>query len=79
MTNPKQIRIFKISMTKPLWPICKLNRFEDLDIGILDLFDAWCLGFGIYGFRIKLRPMQSLLGSKLVWSRHDKVVALVLS
>jgi hypothetical protein len=40
MTNPKQIRIFKISMTKTLWLECTSDRFEHLDIGILDLFGA---------------------------------------
>jgi hypothetical protein len=28
--------------------MCKLNRFEHLDIGILDLFGAWYLVFGIW-------------------------------
>ena len=59
MTNLKQIRIFKISMTKTLWPICKFNRFEHLDIGILDLFGAWYLEFGIYSLRMRFRPMKN--------------------
>ena len=45
-------------MTKTLWPICRLNRFEHLDIGILDLFGAWYLEFEIYSLRMRLRPLK---------------------
>jgi hypothetical protein len=45
-------------MAKTLWPICKLTRFEYLDIGILDLFGACYLLFGIYSLRMRLRPLK---------------------
>lgn len=47
-------------------------RFGHFDFENLNLFR-------IYGFRIKLRPAQNFLWPKLVWRRHDPVVALVLS
>ena len=46
-------------MTKTLGPECKLNRFEHLDIGILDLFGAWYLEFGIYSLRMRLSPLKN--------------------
>jgi hypothetical protein len=48
-------------MTRKLWPECKLNRFEHLDTGILDLFGVWYLGFEIYSLRINLRPLKNYL------------------
>ena len=85
MTNPKQIRIFKIcpsdlptlragpqfQMTKTLWPMCKLNRFEHLDIGILNLFGAWYLIFGIYSLRMRLRPLKNFPQQMLTVNDDD--------
>jgi hypothetical protein len=34
-------------MTKTVSPWFTLDRFEHLEIGILDLFGAWSLGFRI--------------------------------
>ena len=49
----------QFQMTKTLWPECRLNRFEHLDIEILDLFGAWYLGFEIYSLRMRLRPLKN--------------------
>lgn len=71
MTNPKQIPIFEISMTKTLWPICKFNRFGQLDIGILDLFGAWYLEFEIYSLRMRFRPLKHFPVKMLTVTDHD--------
>jgi hypothetical protein len=52
--NPK-------SQIRNKFEFSKSHRFEHLDIGILDLFSAWCLGFGIYGLRIRFRPLKNFL------------------
>jgi hypothetical protein len=84
MTNPKQIPIFEISMTKTLWPICMFNCFGHLDIGILDLpfdlaqggervepFGAWYLEFGIYSLRMRLGLLKHFPQKMLTLTDHD--------
>jgi len=47
-------------MTKTVWPRCSSYRFEHPYIGILNLFGAWSLGFGIYSLRMKFTPFEKL-------------------
>ena len=51
--------------------MCKLNRFEHLDIGILDLFGAWYLVFGIYSLRMRLRPLKNFPQQMLTVNDDD--------
>jgi hypothetical protein len=53
--NFENLDLFRISTRQP--------RLSESDGG--QVFE-----FGIYGFRIKLLPMQSFLGQKFLWWRH---------
>jgi hypothetical protein len=56
-------------MTKTFWLECNLNRLEDLEIGILDLFAIWSLGFEIYSLPMNFRPLKYLLRLKVIENR----------